>query len=395
MAIPRQLAAVAIPLALTALLSGCATPFQKRLAEAEKGDCRAQYEVALCYATGRGVGPKGAKADPDPDAAVRWLERAVDKDDDACLALGLFHYYRRGVREDWDTYQKAFRYIRKAADRNVPGAQYWLGECYLKGRGVDQNVEKAIDCFRKCSLETKDGKPTVQAAASMAKIGSIYLHGTGGSANYAKSRSWFEKAMNAGDKGAAALFPKLSQDYFNKIQGLGDDSDGGNASLYAIESSKYDSDEDSFSLSAAIAKGANTQKATDALKEKVRARCENDLVFRVPGLNRGGIYWKWERDSLNEGRIELKLIWYYLHVVAGSEQYDNGSRTGSLEFDTAFQTEENMKNYIASEITAFCSTKLAAVEDGAISEGTMYKELNRERTGPEKRLLIVKFKVLN
>ena len=393
MAIPRQLAAVAIPLALTALLSGCATPFQKRLAEAEKGDRRAQYDVALCYATGRGVGPKGAKADPDPAAAVRWLERAADKEGDACLALGLFHYYRRGVRNDWDTYQKAFSYIKRAADRNVPGAQYWLGECYLKGRGVDQDVKKAIDCFRRCSLQTETAP--VQAAASMAKIGSIYLHGTGGRADYRECRDWFQKAKTAGDKGAAEMLKVLSQDYFNQVQGLGDDSDGGSRSLYAVESSEYDANADTFSISAIVLKGADAQKAEDALKEKVRARCENDLVLRVPGLNRGGIWWDWEKARNKDGRIELKLIWYYLHVIAGSETYDKGSRIGSLEFDTAFQKGESLQRFVATEINAFCSTKLAAVEDGVIAKGTMFKEVDRKATGPKDRLLIVTFKVLN
>ena len=87
-----RISAVVPLLALTALLAGCATPFQKRLAEAQKGDCRAQYDVALCYATGRGIGPKGTKGDPSPEEAVRWLEQAADKDGEACLALGLFHY---------------------------------------------------------------------------------------------------------------------------------------------------------------------------------------------------------------------------------------------------------------------------------------------------------------
>ena len=222
-----RISAVVPLLALTALLAGCATPFQKRLAEAQKGDCRAQYDVALCYATGRGVGPKGTKGDPSPEEAVRWLEQAADKDGEACLALGLFHYYRRGVRDDWDSYQKAFYHIRRASERNVPGALYWLGECYLKGRGVDQDVKKAIDCFRKCAEQT-DRAP-VQAAASMAKIGHCYLHGTGGHADYVQCRDWFRKAKDAGDKGAAEMLKKLSQAYFNKVQGLGDDSDGGNA----------------------------------------------------------------------------------------------------------------------------------------------------------------------
>ena len=388
-----RISAVVPLLALTALLAGCATPFQKRLAEAQKGDRRAQYDVALCYATGRGIGPKGTKGDPSPEEAVRWLEQAADKDGEACLALGLFHYYRRGVRDDWDSYQKAFYHIRRAAERNVPGALYWQGECYLKGRGVDQDVKKAIDCFRKCAEQT-DRAP-VQAAASMAKIGHCYLHGTGGHADYVQCRDWFRKAKDAGDKGAAEMLKKLSQAYFNKVQGLGDDSDGGNAELYAIENSEYDAEEDTFTISASLAKGASSQAASETLKAKVRARCENDLVLRVPGLNRNGIYWKWERDAFKNNKIELKLIWYYLHVVAGSEKYDRGSRIGSLEFDTAFQSEEAIQKYIATEINAFCSTKLAAVEDGNISGGTMFKETGRERTGPEKRLLVVTFKVLN
>ena len=398
---PASATAIAPLLALTALLlAGCATPFEKRLAEAQKGNRRAQYDVAMCYATGRGIGPKGEKAAPNPAEAVRWLEQAADKEGDACLALGLSHYYRQGVRDDWDTYQRAFFYIKKAVDKKVPGALYWLGECYLKGRGVKQDVQKAIECFKQCALEKTDGgRPSVQAAASMAKLGNIYLHGTGVYANYKDCSDWFQRAKKAGDKGAAAILDNLSRDYFNKVQGMGDNSDGGNASLYEVESAGRDSERDVFSICAIVAKGANAEKARDILMEKVLARCENDLIIQVPGLGRDDISWKWRNAEITkERKIELELLWYYLHVIPGSEKYDKGRRIGSLTFDTAFIKDSNrIERFVASEINAFCSTKLAAVTDGVIPKGAMYKEHSdqRKRSGPDGRLLTVTFDVLN
>ena len=389
----HRFSAAATLVSLAALLTGCATPFQKRLAEAKKGDSKAQYDVALCYATGRGTGPDGGKADPAPAEAVRWLEESADQDNpEAHLALGLFYYYHDGVPGDWDDYQKAFAHIDKAATWNVPGAKYWLGECYLKGRGIKQDAVKAIGCFR-ASASGDIGKAPAQAAASMAKMGQCALHGTGCHADYKESVSWFEKAKAAGDKGAADMLKILTQDYFNEIQGLGDAS-----AEYDIEESFLDPAEGTFSVSASVKEGQDKSKARDILKEKVRARCENDLAFRVPGLDRQTVSWEWKTDSLKkDGKIKLKLAWAYLHVIPDSGKYNAMTRIGSLEFDTGNQTGEVLEQYIANEINAFCLTKLVAVKDGKIQEGTMYREFSdrREYTGPDKRLLRVEFKVLN
>src|SRR5436309_9079736 len=72
------------------------------LAEAEKGDARAQHNVGVIYDSGRGV-------TADPVEARRWYERA--------------------------------------AAQGLPEAQNNLGMLYAKGRGIEMSQARAIELW--------------------------------------------------------------------------------------------------------------------------------------------------------------------------------------------------------------------------------------------------------
>lgn len=55
-------------------------------------------------------------------------------------------------------YSEAFRWFRKAADRDYPSAYYMLGLMYLLGKGVSQSYENAYDMFVEACNPEPEGK---------------------------------------------------------------------------------------------------------------------------------------------------------------------------------------------------------------------------------------------
>lgn len=381
----------ALPVMAVLLLAGCATPFEKRLAEARRGNAAAQYDVAMCYAAGSGTGKGGARGTPNPEEAVSWLEKSAKDNGKANLALGLFHYYHRGVLKDWNNYENAFRHFKVAAEEyNIPGAYLWMGECYLKGRGVDQNAGKAIEWFRRCAAETNAAP--AEAAAAMSKIGACYLFGTGVPNSFEESTKWYGMAAEAGDPGALKISPMLTRDYFNRAQAGAGDSDGGGLP-YTILSWSYDAEKGSFSLSAKIS-SEDKMAASELLKKNIVIQCENDLLLRVPGLERSSVSWDWVAQSLGmDGVASYSLRWYYVRVVG--QGYNANTHSGYLDIDIGNQTYENVRGHIISHIAAICSTKLVAMnEKREIPEGTLFEVLDESFNAGD-RVLHVVFKALN
>ncbi|MBR3085594.1 MAG: sel1 repeat family protein [Kiritimatiellae bacterium] len=374
-----------------ALLAGCATPFEKRLAEAKRGDSAAQYDVALCYATGSGTGKGGTRGTPDSAEAVRWLEKAAPHSGEASLALGLFHYYHRGVTKDWNNYEDAFRLFRYAAEkRKTPGASLWMGECFLKGRGTDQDLGKAIEWFRKCAAETNTAP--AEAAAAMSKIGACYLYGTGVPPSFEESTHWFGMAAKAGDSSAAKMADLLTREYFEKARDSGE-AQGADKPSFSIVSWSYDSGESGFSLSAKL-RGDDRIAASESLKRSIVAQCENDLLLREPSLERSSVSWDWAGQELREdGTASYRLLWYYVKVVG--QGYNANNHSGYLDIDIGRQSYESVRNHVKSHIAAICSTKLVAMsEKREIPEGTLFEILD-ESFNAENRILHVVFKALN
>lgn len=109
--------------------------------DAEKGDTKAQYNLGVAYALGKGV-------KKNPVESEKWFLKSVEqgdgKDADAQCVLGLCYLKGMGVKED-DA--EAVKLFRKAADHGYAEAQYRLGTCYLEGKGVVRDVEIAYEWF--------------------------------------------------------------------------------------------------------------------------------------------------------------------------------------------------------------------------------------------------------
>lgn len=69
-------------------------------------------------------------------------------------------------------------------------AQYALGVCYEKGRGVPQDAEMAVSWFRK-SAKQNFGK-------ALLRLGNCYQNGIGVVTNHPLAVHWYKKAAAAG-----------------------------------------------------------------------------------------------------------------------------------------------------------------------------------------------------
>ena len=106
--------------------------------QAEQGDARAQYHLAVAYLNGHGV----AK---NPSLALKWLEKAAQQDHaDAQYALGTIHLAGRGVRQNFQT---AFKWFEMAAQHNHAESQYQIGLMYRSGGGVAIDKTRAYVWF--------------------------------------------------------------------------------------------------------------------------------------------------------------------------------------------------------------------------------------------------------
>jgi uncharacterized protein len=90
---------------------------------AEQGNREAQYQLGLRYEQGKGVAKR-------PDLAQRWYEKAAaQQQPDALLTLA-----RQASASE------AFPLYQRAANAGSPPAQLWLGQAYLAGEAVPQDL---------------------------------------------------------------------------------------------------------------------------------------------------------------------------------------------------------------------------------------------------------------
>jgi TPR repeat protein len=98
------------------------------------GNACAQAWLGDVFMHGRGVIVK------DWDAALHWYERAALKGNAEAIAA-LCSIGGNGDSDDADT--RAFQFWLKAAEQGNPGAQYAVGDCYLRGVGTAPSTEQA------------------------------------------------------------------------------------------------------------------------------------------------------------------------------------------------------------------------------------------------------------
>ena len=108
--------------------------------------------------------------------------------------------FEMGVRcyfgRDGQTVDKAAaaRWFTKSADKGSVSAQANLGSLYLRGEGVDKNVETAMSWLTKAAEQG--------SATAMYSLGGMYDRGDGVPADQKKAIEWYRKAMAKGSERA-------------------------------------------------------------------------------------------------------------------------------------------------------------------------------------------------
>ncbi len=165
-------------------------------AAAERGNTKALYFLAKCYARGDGV-------TQDYPRAAAYLRKAAEQG--CALAqndLGVFYAKGLGVQQN---YTEAVRWYRAAAKKGDVLAQYSLGRAYWLGRGLETNVQTGVKWLRKAA---GSGQPD-----SLQLLGQIYLSGGPGlKPEPSQAFHWFLKAAEAGRAGALFTLGRLLEE---------------------------------------------------------------------------------------------------------------------------------------------------------------------------------------
>ena len=134
-------------------------------------------------------------------AAVPKLKAAAEKGHKkAQYRLGRCYDKGRGVPEDD---KQAFQWYSKAAKQDYHKALYHLGQCYKDGEGVEKDRKKAVEYFTKAAR--------MDNADAQYQLGKAYLKGKGIAADEKKAKSWLNKAVK-NEKGGDDILKKIRKD---------------------------------------------------------------------------------------------------------------------------------------------------------------------------------------
>ncbi len=123
--------------------------FEYYMKAAEMGYTDAYYNVANAYLNGEGV-------EKDFGKAFEWFKKAVDSGDNYAK-LKLAECYKRGAGCERNYAAAMALYQQIAGDKSlkrysfVDVAEYEIGNMYLKGLGVEVDLRKAYDYFKRAA----------------------------------------------------------------------------------------------------------------------------------------------------------------------------------------------------------------------------------------------------
>ena len=113
--------------------------FNATLEKAKSGDVEAQYTAGMMYLKGKGTAYDG-------DKARSWIGKAARQNDQKAITrLGILYFKGEGGGVN---YSRALELFESVSGSSVL-AQYYLGEMYAGGKGVEKNFNTAIDWYRK------------------------------------------------------------------------------------------------------------------------------------------------------------------------------------------------------------------------------------------------------
>lgn len=169
--------------------------FSEWIESAKAGDAHAQHGVGMLYELGQGV------PDADPKAAADWYRKAAAQSYAPALNnLARLYADGRGVKQD---VPKAIELWSTAAAGGNVTARFNLGLQYASGSGVPKDLKKAADYML---LAAESGLPEAQFA-----VAGFYRDGAGIEKDLEAAQLWYERAAKAGFEPARAELAALTK----------------------------------------------------------------------------------------------------------------------------------------------------------------------------------------
>lgn len=175
--------------------------------------------IVLCLAFASGCAQQGhfksasrSIENNDYDSAVTYLELGAQKGDRRCAYL-LGSMLISGERVDPDLVE-GVRWMRKAAEAELPIAQAYLGTLYASGEAVEKNLTTAAEWYRKAA---EYGNPLGQVA-----LGAAVFYGMGVPADTVEGYVWTKLAAEQGVSKAVSNLSEMSDALTEEERGRAD-----------------------------------------------------------------------------------------------------------------------------------------------------------------------------
>jgi TPR repeat protein len=130
------------------------------------------------------------------DASVRGVENTIDPQILEALAIPddgkevtLPEKYTKSAGQENET--PTLKWFRKAAEQGDADVQWFLGECYAHGNGVDKDEAEAARWYRKAAEQG--------IAKAQNSLGVYYAFGNGVTEDKAEAVKWFRKSADQGN----------------------------------------------------------------------------------------------------------------------------------------------------------------------------------------------------
>ncbi len=159
--------------------------------QATRGDVKSQLVLALCYRDGKGV-------NKDQAEAMKWAHLAADSGHAEAMDF-VGSAYLRGAAVERNPVI-AFGYFLAASPKSSQ-ATFNLGQCYFGAQGTEQDIPKALECWK---IAAERGLGRAASSAAM-----VYFSGEGIAPDLVQARRLAERAAELNDPSGLVLLGEM------------------------------------------------------------------------------------------------------------------------------------------------------------------------------------------
>ncbi|KAI9202895.1 uncharacterized protein BJ171DRAFT_444085 [Polychytrium aggregatum] len=161
---------------------------------AYRGIPQAQIALGRCYENGDGV-------DQSYNRAIEWYSMAADQgSEDGRLHIVFLrgwlsfvgHNIEQSDVDSFNRWQEAVSIFEQLANEGHSDSQFWIAECYCRGKGVSEDNEKAFEWFIKSADQGN--------SYGQYWVGLCYFCGYRVTKDHTKAVEWYRKSAEQGNR---------------------------------------------------------------------------------------------------------------------------------------------------------------------------------------------------